>query len=151
MRCLAFANQICLRGWSVYFSIRLPNIKIVKLIEESGHDVKLLKSEPKQHTEPNQLLEYSHWLPVSQDDDALETVEVMGNLNFDWVLVDHYALDQVWHKLVQKKCNNIAVIDDLADRKFDCSIIVNQNLGCKVLKQVDKHMPVTEDCLDLIK
>ena len=44
-------------------------------------------------------------------------------------MVDHYALDTTWHDKVGRRSIKILAIDDLADRKLSCNLLVNQNLG----------------------
>jgi UDP-2,4-diacetamido-2,4,6-trideoxy-beta-L-altropyranose hydrolase len=47
----------------------------------------------------------------------------------DLLVVDSYALGQHWHQKLRAHTKKILVIDDLADRQFDCDILLNQNLG----------------------
>ena len=42
------------------------------------------------------------------------------------VIVDHYGLDYVWESNI--KCQNMIVIDDLADRRHKCSLLIDQSL-----------------------
>ena len=43
----------------------------------------------------------------------------------DWVVVDHYGLDDRWETQIKKSGSNILVIDDLANRRHDCDILVD--------------------------
>src|SRR5690554_1589336 len=43
------------------------------------------------------------------------------------LVVDHYALDTEWEKLLRPVADRIMVIDDLADRAHDCDILLDQN------------------------
>ena len=43
--------------------------------------------------------------------------------------MDHYEIDYLWEKEVKGLSKNFIVIDDLANRKHDCDILIDQNLG----------------------
>jgi UDP-2,4-diacetamido-2,4,6-trideoxy-beta-L-altropyranose hydrolase len=45
----------------------------------------------------------------------------------NWVIVDHYAIDERWERRVRPHCHRLAVIDDLADRDHDCDLLLDQN------------------------
>jgi UDP-2,4-diacetamido-2,4,6-trideoxy-beta-L-altropyranose hydrolase len=91
-------------------------------------------------------LAHCHWLPVSQERDAAETLANLGE-SFDWVVVDHYALDARWHGLVRRAAGRLLAIDDLADRQLDCDILVDQNLQ-NAPDRYDRLLP--EGCSKLI-
>ena len=75
-----------------------------------------------------------HWIadeglgpkPSDVSDDAqltLEVIEMLGGAGL--VIVDHYGLDAVWHSAVGRTGAKIVVIDDLADRQYDCDVLIN--------------------------
>ena len=86
---------------------------------------------------------HSSWLETSQHLDAQETVKKLSGSIYDWLIVDHYALDERWEKLVHPACSKLMVIDDLADRYHDCNILVDQNYYKnnykRYLNKVPKH------------
>ena len=45
------------------------------------------------------------------------------------VIVDHYAIDYVWEKEINDFTKKIMVIDDLMDRRHECSLLLDQTLG----------------------
>ena len=45
----------------------------------------------------------------------------------DWVIVDNYAFDERWHRIVNAGSWAIAAIDDLADRRLDVDVVIDQN------------------------
>ena len=73
-------------------------------------------------------------MPVSQTQDANETVKVIYELDPDWIIVDHYALDAIWLSIVEKSNAKILVIDDLGDRELICDVLLDQNLGASAEK-----------------
>jgi UDP-2,4-diacetamido-2,4,6-trideoxy-beta-L-altropyranose hydrolase len=75
-----------------------------------------------------------HWIsdeglgsePSDVSDDAQRTLEAIAMLGgADLVIVDHYELDAVWHSAVGRTGAKIVVIDDLADREYDCDVLIN--------------------------
>ena len=94
MRCLALANEAKEQDWECIFALRDPGDGIVKNITSFGHRVKKLISTDGEKITYNQL--HSDWLPVSQTQDANETFAVICELDPDWIIVDHYALDANW-------------------------------------------------------
>src|SRR5690606_20350204 len=44
-------------------------------------------------------------------------------------VADHYALDYEWERAVAPYCNHLMVIDDLANRKHHCDLILDQTHG----------------------
>jgi len=84
-----------------------------------------------QDSQPNQQHEPAHaaWLGSTWQADAQETAAVLASLQPDWLVVDHYALDQRWEAALKPHYKNLLVIDDLADRAHCCDLLLDQNLG----------------------
>ena len=71
---------------------------------------------------------YESWLEVPRNVDAAETAEILKRLGkVNRLIVDSYALDITWEKVVRPFVGEIFVIDDLANRKHDCDILLDQN------------------------
>jgi UDP-2,4-diacetamido-2,4,6-trideoxy-beta-L-altropyranose hydrolase len=47
----------------------------------------------------------------------------------DWLFVDDYQIDHEWHHRARGVAERIAVLDDLADRPYDCDLLIDQNFG----------------------
>ena len=45
----------------------------------------------------------------------------------DRLIVDSYALNEQWELMLRPYCREIMVIDDLANRRHDCDILLDQN------------------------
>ena len=52
---------------------------------------------------------------------------MLASLQPDWLVVDHYALDERWEVALQPHYKKIMVIDDLADRAHLCNVLLDQN------------------------
>ena len=81
--------------------------------------------------EPNKSLTPPHesWLGEDWNVDLGQTRKALGGMYFDWLIVDHYALDRRWESGMRDQVKNIFVIDDLADRKHSCEVLLDQTYG----------------------
>lgn len=52
----------------------------------------------------------------------------LARQTWDWLVVDHYALDEHFESSMRRAATNILVIDDLANRRHECDVLVDQNL-----------------------
>jgi UDP-2,4-diacetamido-2,4,6-trideoxy-beta-L-altropyranose hydrolase len=64
------------------------------------------------------------------DSDATATIEALrrANLTPDWLIVDHYGADGRWEELVRPGVGRILAIDDLANRRHEADVLLDQNL-----------------------
>lgn len=124
MRCLTLADSYRKKGHKVRFICRdLPG-NMVSLVERQGYDVSILPMT----TESSNLTGYEKWLTVSQIQDAKETIVLLQKIGrTDRLVVDSYAIDFVWEKMLRPLVGEIMVIDDLANRQHDCDILLDQN------------------------
>ncbi|KYG33713.1 UDP-2,4-diacetamido-2,4,6-trideoxy-beta-L-altropyranose hydrolase [Alkalihalobacillus trypoxylicola] len=82
--------------------------------------------------------------PFKQEKDAEEVIEKVENINLDFIIIDHYEIDQKWENLLRAFTKKIIVIDDLANRHHDCDILLDQNFYPS-MKQKYKQL-VPSDC-----
>ena len=128
MRCLTLAKELKKIGHSIYFICRLHEGHLCNLI--SGEDFKVFKlSKPTIFKPSSNLPKHASWLGASPEQDIQETIIVVnsGQIPFDWIIIDHYAIDKAWEREIRKYIPRIMVIDDLADRVHDCDILLDQN------------------------
>jgi len=59
--------------------------------------------------------------------DAVQTLALLEAVQPDWLLVDHYAFDERWHRVAGVGPWSIAAIDDLADRPLAVDLLIDQN------------------------
>ncbi len=125
MRCLTLADALKQRGAQTRFISRhLPDY-LRNTLEEKGHDFRLLNGH--NHAGSLDQLSHSHWLGTSQCADAQDSLQALSDRTWDWVIVDHYALDAQWETVLRQATKSILVIDDIADRLHDCDILLDQN------------------------
>jgi UDP-2,4-diacetamido-2,4,6-trideoxy-beta-L-altropyranose hydrolase len=77
-------------------------------------------------------LNHSDWLGCDWQHDAEQVRSSLAGLQPDWLVVDHYALDQDWEQFLAPHCRKLLVIDDLADRPHWCDVLLDQNMGSQV-------------------
>ena len=64
---------------------------------------------------------------MSIRDCAQDTSQALLGQSWDWLVVDHYALDTRWESAMRETAKQIMVIDDIADRQHDCDVLLDQN------------------------
>jgi UDP-2,4-diacetamido-2,4,6-trideoxy-beta-L-altropyranose hydrolase len=130
MRCLTLANVLRERGASVRFVARSLPDSLSSLLEQNGHTMTLLEAASPEDAFVSGLHATAHaaWLGVDQTLDAEQTKRVLEETGpYDWVIVDHYGIDACWEQHVRECAGQILVIDDLADRRHDCDVLLDQN------------------------
>lgn len=125
MRCLTLADALKQRGAQVRFVSRHMPENFRASLRSKGHGFKFLTSSRDGAAIDD--VAHSHWLGVSQADDAAETSEALSDQAWDWLIVDHYALDARWETSARPLVKSILVIDDIADRSHDCDVLLDQN------------------------
>ena len=65
-----------------------------------------------------------------------------------WLLVDHYDLDIHWESIIRKHVEKIIVVDDLANRKHDCDLLLDQNLYDQIDSRYTSLVP--KNCKKLL-
>ena len=145
MRCLVLADLFKKNGAKVEFICRSHKGNSIDKIISSGFKVYDLAAAKDNELETSS--QYSQWLGVKQKKDADDCVDLIKLEKVNWVIVDHYGIDEQWHKHIKPYCEKLMVIDDLADSKFDCHLLLNQNLGFEN-KHYDNKVPA--DCILLL-
>lgn len=129
MRCLTLAMELKRRGAFVHFICRDHPSNLISMIRnDKGFNVTTLPRNDSWRPVMPQILIHSHWLREEPDTDARQTLTALVALNSpDWLVIDHYALDETWENSVRSAARQILVIDDLADRKHACHALLDQN------------------------
>ena len=126
MRCLTLADALKQPGVQIRFISRHLPEYLNDILTTKGHEFALLKS-AKNDAEMDELA-HSLWLGVSQSEDATDSIQTLSDEIWDWLIVDHYALDARWESALRRTAKQIMVIDDIADRQHDCDLLLDQNL-----------------------
>lgn len=142
MRCLTLAQKLKKgKQADVYFVMRLLEGNLIELVKSKGFTVFTLPKAPLN----DGLKGYAKWLTATQMQDAEETNAVISQLpKIDLLVVDSYAIDYEWESMLRPYVKQIMVIDDLANRKHDCDILLDQNFFLN--KEERYNGLVAEDC-----
>lgn len=125
MRCLTLADELKKQGAQIRFISRNLPTHLSDMLTEKGMEcLPLSIDDAKQAVDE---LAHASWLGTSQDQDAQATLQALAGQSWDWIIVDHYALDERWERAVRVNCKKLMVIDDLADRQHDCDVLLDQN------------------------
>lgn len=139
MRCLTLATQMREARYEVHFICRDLAGALLSLVEEQGFPLCVL---PRHESHAN-LKGYAAWLTVSQEEDARETQDVLHKiLPVVRLIVDSYALDETWERELRPLVSEIFVIDDLANRRHDCDILLDQNFYLHMEHRYDGLVPI---------
>jgi UDP-2,4-diacetamido-2,4,6-trideoxy-beta-L-altropyranose hydrolase len=125
MRCLTLADELKRHGAEVCFIARGLPVHLKQMLQEKNFVFHALPENI--ITECIEELQHSRWLKTSQHQDAVQTLKLLVNCFFDWIIVDHYAIDHRWETQIRVAAKKILVIDDLADRLHDCDVLLDQN------------------------
>ncbi|GAB6069738.1 UDP-2,4-diacetamido-2,4,6-trideoxy-beta-L-altropyranose hydrolase [Thiomicrorhabdus hydrogeniphila] len=136
MRCLTLANALKIQDAQVEFICREHCGHLIDYIKENGfnvHSLPIVNETKKKHfTRPGKSeksLFHSAWLGVSQQQDAAECLTILDKIKPNWLIVDHYAIDQQWQSELKPYYQKLMVIDDLGDRQHLCDILLDQTYG----------------------
>ena len=127
MRCLTLAQALKENGVNVEFICRKHEGNLICKIRSSGfvvHELEMYKE-----IKVDTRLAHSPWLGATQQQDANDCIDIFKTRKIDWLIVDHYALDDQWQKRLNPYFEKLMVIDDLADRKHQCDVLLDQNFG----------------------
>lgn len=125
MRCLTLANMLARRGAGVTFICREHAGHLCDQIEAAGFSVSRLK--PLAAAQDAALTGKAR-VRSAWEIDAEQSCEAVGTAAVDLLVVDHYELDERWECALRPMTRRILVLDDLADRRHDCDVLLDSNL-----------------------
>lgn len=125
MRGLTLAQEFRKRGSEVTFITRPFEGNLDHRILEAGYRLRSLPSVPT----PQQAIvdkDYHLWFGVDPTTDAAESAKLLPN-ETDLLVVDHYAINDGWERVLRPKVKTILAVDDLANRRHDADLLLDQN------------------------
>lgn len=113
MRCLTLAEEMKKRKVECFFICKNTSGNLISLIESKGYNVEIIDYKSNA----------SEW-----EMDLNETVKILKTRpkKVDLLILDHYQLNEEWEKGVRPLINKLLVIDDFANRKHVCDILLDQ-------------------------
>ena len=125
VRCITLAKSLRKKGVYSFFICKGHKKNFTDLIKDEKFELHILDNK---HSKKNSKKKYDNWLGSSWQDDAKQTIDIIKKKKIDWLIIDHYAIDELWQKKIRPYVKKIMVIDDLADRNHDCDLLLDYNL-----------------------
>lgn len=118
MRCLNLADQLS-KSNNIWF-LTIASHYSLELIKRRGYKLLPIENFLRGMQSKEEIL----------NQDALKSISLIkeNDINADLLIVDSYALDISWEKKLRNFTKKIFVIDDLANRKHSCDMLLDQNL-----------------------
>jgi UDP-2,4-diacetamido-2,4,6-trideoxy-beta-L-altropyranose hydrolase len=149
MRCLTLSDELKKRGAQVTFLSRTLPGNLINRVINHGFEVIPLFEKSRSASEDDKESPYKKWLKTTQEEDARQSLDALVRQDTiaDWLVVDHYALDQRWEKIVASGTKKIMVIDDLANRPHSCDALLDMTLKRSSLDYVSH---VSASCTQML-
>lgn len=139
MRCLTLADELKRCGAHIRFVSRDLPLHLRDMLAAKGMEFVALDGDVAQL--PAGDLAHASWLGTSQAQDAQSTIQALSGQSWEWLVVDHYALDVRWESALRGAAQKIMVIDDIADRKHDCDVLLDQNFYADMQTRYTDKVP----------
>jgi len=131
MRCLTLADELREKGNEIRFICRKAPGNFIEFIEVKGYRVYSLPAD----------------IDLPADRDLTQEILQKQQNSIDWLIIDHYGIDASWETPLREFVKKIIVIDDLANRRHDCDILLDQNYSSDVKRYQGL---VSEECIQLL-
>jgi UDP-2,4-diacetamido-2,4,6-trideoxy-beta-L-altropyranose hydrolase len=141
MRCLALAKQVNEQHNIIFLCQDLPS-QVTPMIAEAGVTLLLLRNDLSLVNFENTATGVLS--PQIQRHHASKCWSVLVDVldrNIDLLVVDHYALSAPFCSAMRNCCDNIVVIDDLANRSHDCDVLIDQNVYNEIDTRYEGLLP----------
>jgi UDP-2,4-diacetamido-2,4,6-trideoxy-beta-L-altropyranose hydrolase len=151
MRCLTLAEGLRSKGANCKFICRQFHGDLGQRVAQAGFEVCYLPSSfdgSNDHILKTVNTDFNDWLGTDWNTDLDQTKIVIGCDAVDLLIVDHYGIDYRWESAMRSECKKLMVIDDLADRRHDCDLLLDQNVIEKYKSRYDEL--VSRDCVLLL-
>lgn len=113
-RCVTLAESLRKQGVSIEFVTKTLTNELKNFLNQKNIPVHIISENVN--------------VNIDWQNDRDKTLSIMHNLgkDYDWIIVDNYALDYRWEEFFVKMNKKIMVIDDLANKRHVCHIYLNQ-------------------------
>ncbi|MCK6263256.1 UDP-2,4-diacetamido-2,4,6-trideoxy-beta-L-altropyranose hydrolase [Vibrio sp. ZSDE26] len=128
-RCLTFASALKNKGARCLFVLRDHSGTLGEYVTRAGFELILLPRTPGYEVDADC---YSTWIGSPWDIDSEQTYKAINDIipsGIDWVIVDHYGLDEKWERYFYTKGIKVGVIDDLVNRPHISDFLLDQTCG----------------------
>lgn len=142
VRCLNFAKELRARGADVIFICRRLTGDYCEWIKSAGFRICEIYFTDSDKPNCDGVIQTAQTVDAWQSE--LGEIEKILTIEspLDWIIVDHYGIDDRWEQFVRKYAKNLAVIDDTADRRHDCDLLIDQNYFLAPAERYDGKLPL---------
>ncbi|MBD1141571.1 UDP-2,4-diacetamido-2,4,6-trideoxy-beta-L-altropyranose hydrolase [Pelagibacterales bacterium SAG-MED32] len=134
-RCLTLANELKKSKLHIDFAGSIESKYLIKKLNQNKIHFHRVPKYNKIHKSKRQI------------NDSIKILEIIAKKHYDLVVLDNYQYDYKWEKIIKKHVNYLMVIDDLANRKHHCDLLLDQTFG---RKRKDYHKLLNSDCKQLL-
>jgi len=139
VRCLSLARTLTnIKESSIQFITSDNEGNLAHLIEKNGFKVHFIESSRPKDSNYHEL--NNNWELDAKN--SSEIIKMQRGIT-EWLIVDNYGLDINWEKYLRPLVKRIMVIDDLANRKHECDLLLDQNLHNNNERIYSKLIPKT--------
>jgi len=117
MRCLTLADHLRQKGADINFVCREEPGNLISHIENKRYKVYRL----------------SAGIDLNEERRCAKIILSEYETKPDWLIIDHYDIDVLYESSLRKYVKKIMVMDDLANRRHDCDLLLDQNF-CEDMK-----------------
>lgn len=132
VRCMTMADMLRRIGRKVYFISRELPGNLCDWCESQGFPVFRISNPC--------TLDVDEFDP-KHDAECVEKLFRQYAGSIEWLIVDHYGIDQCWETMIHPFVLKIMVIDDLANRPHECDVLLDQNLHENPERRYAKLIP----------
>ncbi|MBX7199603.1 MAG: UDP-2,4-diacetamido-2,4,6-trideoxy-beta-L-altropyranose hydrolase [Rhodospirillaceae bacterium] len=126
VRCRTLARVLAQRGAEITFVSRDCPGNMLAALRAEGWTVRALPA-----------------AIAGENADSDATAAALAGENADWLIVDHYGLGVDWQKHMRPHAERIMAIDDMANRRHDCDLLMDQNFSLNPAARYQGLVPAT--------
>lgn len=132
MRCLTLAAHLRQKGADINFVCRKESGNLISHIENKGYKVYCLPA------------------GIDQNEEKSCTKDILSEYGTkpDWFIIDNYSNDISYESSLRMYVKKIMVIDDLANRRHDCDLLLDQNFYENLQTRYNGLVP--DHCIQLL-
>ena len=124
-RCLTLAKKLKSIGHECTFFSRMFDINVSERIAAIQCSFTILGNSANIPILPTKS--EKDWIGVSLEEDSQDFIKAISLSPIDICIVDHYSIDATWESHIRPLVSSLVVIDDLANRRHNCDILIDQN------------------------
>ncbi|WP_188208222.1 UDP-2,4-diacetamido-2,4,6-trideoxy-beta-L-altropyranose hydrolase [Alkalibacillus aidingensis] len=129
MRCLTLAYELTQQGAQVSFICKELEGNPTHLFSSQGYNVHSFRKD-----ETDRRFNWK--------EDAELTKEILRRSGtVDCLIIDHYEIDQKWQNLIKPYVKRMMVIDDLANRRHHCDLLLDYQIHPEYNKRYQSLIP----------